>query len=102
MPNRDGNGPCGMGPSMGRGWGGWNRFNLFVNKPRGRKITIFAAIAPLVGALIKDITNPDGVLSFLVKRLLDQKKTLSRSKEINASYTIISEDNIKQENKISN
>ncbi len=102
MPNRDGTGPCGMGPGTGRSWGKWSRFNLFVNRPSGRRITIFAAIAPFVGTLVKDITNPNGIVRFLVRKLLGQRKTTDRSKEINASYTVISEDNTKQEKRKSN
>lgn len=96
MPNRDGTGPCGMGPATGRGGGRWSRFNLFV-RPGGRRITAFAAIVPLVGALIKDITNPNGIVRYVMRKLLGQRKTPDRNKAINASYTVISEEDTNQE-----
>ena len=96
MPNRDGTGPCGMGPATGRGGGRQGRFNLFV-RPGGRGITAFAAIVPLVGALIKDITNPNGIVRYVMRKLLGQRKTPYRNKAINASYTIISEEDTNQE-----
>ena len=98
MPNRNGTGPAGMGPGTGRGLGRWCQVGFFTNLPGRKRITVFAAIAPLVGALIKDMTNPNGVLRFLARRLLGQRKTSDRNKEINASYTVISEENANQEN----
>ena len=97
MPNRDGTGPAGMGPGTGRGRGRWCRFDFFTNRPGRRRVTILAEIAPLIGALVKDITNPNGVLRFLARRLLGQRKTADRNKAINANYTVISEENTDQE-----
>lgn len=98
MPNRDGTGPCGSGPGTGRGGGRWSRFNLFGSRPGRGRITVFAAIAPLLGALVKDITNPSGIVRQVIKKMLAQRKVSDKNKEINASYTVISEDNSYQNN----
>ena len=98
MPNRDGTGPGGMGPGTGRGLGRWCRLDFFTNQPGRKRITAFAAIVPLVGALIRDITNPNGVLRFLARKLLGQRKTTDRNRAINANYTVIGKENTDQEN----
>jgi len=97
MPNRDGTGPFGMGPGTGRGGGRWCQFDFLNNHPGRKRITVFATVVPLVGALIRDITNPDGVLRFFARKLLGQKQTTDRNKAINAKYTVISKENTDQE-----
>lgn len=98
MPNRDGTGPHGMGPGTGRGLGRWCQFDFLNNRPGTKRATILAAVVPLVGALIRDITNPNGVLRFFARKLLGQKKTTDRNKAIKANYTVLSKENTDQEN----
>jgi hypothetical protein len=98
MPNRDGTGPRGMGPGTGRGPGRWCQFDFLTNRTSRKRATIFAAVVPLVGALIRDITNPNGVLRFFARKLLGQQKTTDRNKAIKANYTVLSKENTDQEN----
>ena len=98
MPNRDGTGPGGTGPGTGKGLGRWCQFGFLNSRTDRKRATIFAAAVPLVGALIRDITNPNGVVRFLARKLLGQKKTTDRNKAINAHYTVLSKENTDQEN----
>jgi hypothetical protein len=98
MPQGDGTGPFGEGPGTGRGRGrGRRRFyegNFFMRTPGRRRFSFFAAAAPVVGALIKDITNPNGFFRTLAKKLIINKKSPVKEtgkNKIDADFTVLDE-----------
>ncbi len=101
MPNRDGTGPFGKGSGTGKGWRGFYECDFFTKTPTRRRLSFFTAAAPVFGALIKDITNPNGVLRTIVKKLIRYQKTSlqeKKNKRINAKYTIIDHKDYNQKN----
>ena len=96
MPQKDGTGPCGMGPGTGRGWGRMNRFAFLLNKPGRRKFGLYAAAVPLVGVIIKDLQNPDGIVRLLAGKLFGFRRSLPADKRVDACYTVVDNDSMKK------
>jgi hypothetical protein len=92
MPDRDGTGPCGRGPGTGRGWKKWSTFSFFADRPGRIRVTFYAVVVPFIGAIIRDIMNPDGVIRLIAGKLFRNTRSLPKNKEVNATYRIISED----------
>ncbi len=81
----------GFGPGTGRGQGGCS----FGKSPPGIRRVLWGAVIPFAGAVLKDITNPHGIIRTVVGKLFFQRRVLSSSKKVNASYTVLDEkDNV--------
>ncbi len=94
MPRGDGTGPGGMGPGTGRGRG-WCRSFIFPgNRLSTKRAGLLSLLVPVVGAVIKDAANPDGLLRSFSRKLLSNKKPDKKSNAIKADYKIIKEENV--------
>lgn len=92
MPRGDGTGPLGQGPGTGRGRG-WCRGFLFPNdRFSSKRLGFLGALVPLVGAVIRDAINPNGLLRSVSRKLLINKKPAKNNSDaIEANYSIIDE-----------
>ncbi len=92
MPRGDGTGPLGQGPGTGRGRG-WCRGFLFPNdRFSSKRLGFLGALVPLVGAVIRDAINPNGLLRSVSRKLLINRKPVKDNKDaIEANYSIIDE-----------
>ncbi len=85
MPRRDGTGPTGFGPGTGRLKGGC----FFSKDKNGMKRAVWGVVIPFAGAMIKDITNPHGIIRSLLGKLFFQRTRTHPINKIDASYTIL-------------
>lgn len=92
MPRGDGTGPLGQGPGTGRERG-WCRGFLFPNdRFSSRRLGFLGALVPLVGAVIRDVINPNGLLRSVSRKLLSNRKPVKDNNDaIEANYSIIDE-----------
>ena len=92
MPRNDGTGPLGLGPRTGRGRG-WCRGFFFTGTRGGRRrLGVFGMIVPIVGVIIRDVMNPQGLLHSLRRKYLPLNKD-RRQEPIDAEYTIVEPEN---------
>ncbi len=99
MPQGDGTGPFGNGPGTGRGRRKPNGCNFFTKTQGRKRLSFFAVVTPVVGALAKDITNPNGILRSLIKKLLSYRKPslkANRNDKVEADFTVIDEQDYNQ------
>ena len=62
--------------------------------PGRRRFSLVAAVTPVVGALVRDITNPNGFLRTAARKLLSNKKPTVKDtgkNKIDADYTVLDE-----------
>jgi hypothetical protein len=94
MPRRDGTGPMGFGPGTGRGRG----WCFSGSGKKGMKRVLWGAVIPLAGAVIKDITNPHGIIRSLLGKLSFRRTLSYPTKKVDASYTILNDEDINKQN----
>ncbi len=98
MPKGDGTGPGGLGPGTGRGRG-WCRGFLFPqNRFSSRRLGFLGAAVPLIGAVIRDALNPDGLIRSFSRKLLSNRLAIRTRKNeaVEATYTIVDNKETKQ------
>ena len=97
MPKGDGPGPGGLGPGTGRGRG-WCRGFLYPgNRFSAGRLGFLGAVIPLVGAVLRDAVNPDGLLRSVSRKLLLDRGAVPHKKKdaVAANYTVIDEKELK-------
>ncbi|MBN1574965.1 MAG: DUF5320 family protein [Chitinispirillaceae bacterium] len=94
MPLGDGTGPRGLGPGTGRGRGGCRGFSYSPVGFGPRGMGIFGAIIPIAAAIVRDLSNYNGLLRSFSRKLLP-KKQMALGRQVNASYTVIDEEKSK-------
>ncbi len=90
MPGGNGTGPIGFGPGTGRGKGGC----LSGKGKKGMKQALWGAVIPCAGAVIKDITNPHGIIRSLLGKLFYRRTLSYPTKKVDASYTILKDEGV--------
>jgi len=93
MPRRDGTGPMGFGPGTGRGKGG-----CFPGSgKKGMKRVLWGAVIPFAGAVLKDMTNPHGIIRSVLGKLFFRRTLSYPTKKVDASYTILNDQGINKQ-----
>ena len=104
MPSGDGTGPFGLGPGTGRRKGRCNTGSCFGDIGRGafrgKNRWLFGLAAPLVIAVIRDLTSPTGFLrqlsaAFLPGNRMKDPQTIRRD----AEYSVLDQQSAKPDQK---
>lgn len=74
MPGADGTGPLGLGPGTGRRRGWCGQLLSYTDRSVRRRLGLLAVAAPVAVALVRDLTNPVGLLRSVCRRTLGNKR----------------------------
>ncbi len=89
MPRGDGTGPFGTGPFTRRGRRQCRGFFSVVGKSNTKKAGIAGALVPLVGSVIRDLVNPNGLIRLVSRKLLGFRKPDQIKNVVEADYVVI-------------
>lgn len=98
MPRKDGAGPLGIGPFIGRGLGQCRGVFSLANRLPKKKTGILSILVPLLGATIRDAFNPHGLLISGSRKWIKFKNIKSPNNASDGIYQI-GTDNHAKENK---
>jgi len=91
MPRGDGTGPFGGGRFTGKGRGQCRR-SLFNTGSFGTgKVGLISALVPFIGAVIRDVINPNGLISLFSRKLLGFRKPVQIKNAVETDFVVIDE-----------
>ena len=99
MPGRDGTGPFGSGPSFGRGRGQCRVFFSIAGNRYTKKAGIIGILFPFIGAVIRDLFNPNSLIRGVSKKLLGTGKSENFRNAVETDYIILDDDKTEDKSK---
>jgi hypothetical protein len=101
MPKRDGTGPFGSGPLFGRGRGRCRVLFSMTGNRYTRKAGIIGILVPCIGAVIRDLVNPNSLLRIVSRKLVGTKKSerFRIRNAVKTDYVILDDDKANDQSK---